>query len=236
MLYATLHLNYISTHLEQQNTVCVLSYQALRRRSWFTEVHGPVAFRVRRGCQRAETWKRRMSFNANINKEPISGDRHYLRYNKYPIPFLQIGSKKSLNPGGIPLTVSQEYPPSGSRKGRRRSRLSSSWMSRPSLRIRLSAEASAAATTTSIKSCSKEDKWIRQRKHFRKRLFQYIDWLCFFSFCEKASWKGHPICLKDRTTSGICTLMLLYTSLQEENTVHLFLLSCTKPTVISCNM
>lgn len=90
---------------------------------------------------------------------------------KIPIPFRQIGSINSPNPGGIPLTVSQEYPPSGSRKGRWRSRLSSSWMSRPSLRIRLSAEASAAITTASIKSCSEDDKWIGQRKHFRKRSF-----------------------------------------------------------------
>lgn len=90
---------------------------------------------------------------------------------KYPIPFRHIGSKNSLNPGGIPLTVSQEYPPSGSRKGRWRSRLSSSWMSRPSLRIRLSAEARAAVTTASIKSCSGDDRWIRRRKRFRKRSF-----------------------------------------------------------------
>lgn len=94
----------------------------------------------------------------------------FCKYDK-PKPFRQIGSKNSLNPGGIPLTVSQEYPPSGSRKGRCRSRLSSSWMSRPSLRIRLSAEAFAAATIALIKSCSEDDTWLRQRKYFRKRSY-----------------------------------------------------------------
>lgn len=109
----------------------------------------------------------RKAFDTNINEEPISGDKQYLRLNEYPIPFWRIGSKNSLNPRGIPLTVSQEYPPSGSRKGRQRSRLSSSWTCRPSLRIRLSAEASAAATTTSIKSCRTDDKLIGQRSRMR---------------------------------------------------------------------
>lgn len=84
-------------------------------------------------------------------------------HHKYLVPFWIIGSKNSLNPGGIPLTVSQEYPSSGSRKGRERSRLSSSWIARPSLWIRLSAEALAAATTASIKACGEDDVWIRQR-------------------------------------------------------------------------
>lgn len=69
-------------------------------------------------------------------------------------PFWETGSRNFRNPGGIPVTVSQENPPSGSRKGSRRSRLSSSRTSRPSPRISLSAEASAAATTASISSCS----------------------------------------------------------------------------------
>lgn len=98
-----------------------------------------------------------------------------------------MGSKNSLKPWGIPLTVSQEYPPSGSRKGRWRSRLSSSWTSRPSLPIRLSAEASAAVTTASIKSCSGDDKWMRRRIHFRKRSFSCMDW--HLSFWDKASGK-----------------------------------------------
>lgn len=89
------------------------------------------------------------------------------RHHKYLVPFWLIGSKNSLNPGGIPLTVSQEYPSSGSRKGRERSRLSSSWIARPSLWIRLSAEALAAATTTSIKACGEDDVWNRQQKHFQ---------------------------------------------------------------------
>lgn len=47
-----LELNYISAHPEQLNTVCVFAYQvcALGRRSRFTEVHGPVTFRVQLGC------------------------------------------------------------------------------------------------------------------------------------------------------------------------------------------
>lgn len=73
---------------------------------------------------------------------------------KYNLPFWQIGSRNSLNPGGIPFTVLQEYPSSGSRKGKERSWLSSSWIARPSPWIRLSAEAFAAATTVSIRSCS----------------------------------------------------------------------------------
>lgn len=73
---------------------------------------------------------------------------------KYHLPFWQIGSRNSLNPGGIPFAVLQEYPSSGSRKGKERSWLSSSWIARPSPWIRLSAEAFAAATTASIRSCS----------------------------------------------------------------------------------
>lgn len=72
---------------------------------------------------------------------------------KYHLPFWQIGSRNSLNPGGIPFTVLQEYPSSGSRKGKERSWLSSSWIARPSPWIRLSDEAFAAATTASIRSC-----------------------------------------------------------------------------------
>lgn len=98
-----------------------------------------------------------------LNLNTLQASRHH----KYLVPFWLIGSKNSLNPGGIPLTVSQEYPSSGSKKGRERSRLSSSWIARPSLWIRLSDEALAAATTASIKACGEDDVWNRQRKHFQ---------------------------------------------------------------------
>jgi len=111
-----------------------------------------------------------------------------------PEPFPQIGSKNSLNPGGIPLTVSQEYPPSGSRKGRCRSRLSSSWMPRPSRRIRLSAEAFAAVTAASIKSCSEDDKYGSHGGNISGNGRSSV-WIGILSFCDKASGKQHSICL-----------------------------------------
>lgn len=93
---------------------------------------------------------------------------------KYQIPFWQIGSRNSLNPGGIPFTVLQEYPSSGSRKGKERSWLSSSWIARPSPRIRLSAEAFAAATTASIRSCSDDGRVFHANVQWWNRRLLFI--------------------------------------------------------------